>query len=1254
MMRLSVFQTRKTLSFMAIFVMLLSNLAFITPTLASNDVITVDEAIQNNTGTKTVEGFIVGFIKSQTNVTADPTEFTGDTNLAIASNNGETNIDNMLFVQIPKDLRAEFGLKSNPDIIGKKVQITGSLEEYFKRPGLKNPTGMIFVDENDPTPDPGDELTPISMQEARAQGTGEVKVKGVVTAKLKNTIHIQDETGALAVRPPTLAVEIGEEITVSGVLQDYRGLLQLDKAIIDEKHGKQTFSPTVVTGEGVNKEENESKLVIVKNVSLTDDQQGNGWVNFTATDGITEFMVRDENDNLELEIGKTYDSITGIITQFDDGYQIIPRSKQDIVADKTLVQPVYATPAAGKVPSGTIVELKTLTDGAKIFYTLDGSEPSAENGVLYEKPIEINHATTVKAVAIKAGLQASEIMIFEYTVYDGEKGMQIHDIQGDGHESPLKGTVVQNIEGVVTYQYDIRGSHYFHLQAEEKDYDNNPNTSEAIIIYTGKKENITVGDRVKVAGKVDEYHIDGYDDRAETDLSITQINARDDRGGKVTVLEKNIPLPEPITITSSNIPTRIIGSDGFDTFDRENNAIDFWESIEGMRVEVAPSKAVAPQAHGDLVVVTEEFPTETIHGGIRLKENQANAQFIQFKVQPNTIARGLKVKTGDRLTEAIVGVVNYGFQNYKIYADLAEVESVLKEGTSNPQQTKIVKDMNKLTIAAYNVENFSANTSETSREKAENIARAIVHDMGAPDVVGLIEMQDNNGTASGPSDADASQSFVRLIDAIEEANGPTYDYVNVNPEYNKDGGAPNSNIRVGFIYNPTRVSLQEGQAGTANEPAVYKNKSLSLNPGRISPMEAAFMSSRKPIAAQFSFQDESFIVVANHLNSKRGDQALFGKHQPPQLLSESQRIKQASLINDFVKEIVTDNPEENIIVLGDMNDFEFSTPLKTLKGQELTNMIDMVPENERYTYVFQGNSQVLDHILVSNHLAEQTDIDILHVNADFTPMHGRASDHDPVLAQIDLKEQVQEVVAPVVASPGAGEVESGTKVTLLSDTEGATIYYTLDGTVPTEKSMVYEQPIEITEQVTIKAIAVKEGWKTSELRSYSYSVVKVLDTTPLVILIQQAKEISNADKKYTEKSFALLQSAIKEAEEKLVTMETKAELTDTIAQLQQAITGLVVREVPVVPEEPGASNNTGDVEGEGSNGNDNGEETLSKPEGQSDETKPSDKVTVVVEKEKDGKLPNTSTMIYTFLLIGSLLLLVGTVIFAYRKHKIIG
>ena len=84
-----------------------------------------------------------------------------------------------------------------------------------------------------------------------------------------------------------------------------------------------------------------------------------------------------------------------------------------------------------------------------------------------------------------------------------------------------------------------------------------------------------------------------------------------------------------------------------------------------------------------------------------------------------------------------------------------------------------------------------------------------------------------------------------------------------------------------------------------------------------------------------------------------------------------------------------------------MNDFEFTPALEKLKGNELTNMVDLVPAEDRFSYLFQGNSQVLDHILVSNNLVDNTAIDILHINATLRKA-GRATDHDPVMVQVDF------------------------------------------------------------------------------------------------------------------------------------------------------------------------------------------------------------------------------------------------------------
>jgi hypothetical protein len=142
-------------------------------------------------------------------------------------------------------------------------------------------------------------------------------------------------------------------------------------------------------------------------------------------------------------------------------------------------------------------------------------------------------------------------------------------------------------------------------------------------------------------------------------------------------------------------------------------------------------------------------------------------------------------------------------------------------------------------------------------------------------------------------------------------------------------------------------------------------------------------------------------VIANHFNSKGGDQPLFGRFQPPVRSSEAQRHQQAQIVNDFVDDILDADANANVIVLGDINDFEFSETVEILEGDELTTLMRILPPNERYSYVFEGNSQVLDQILASdNVLRFPVQYDVVHVNAEFAE---QASDHDPQVARIDFR-----------------------------------------------------------------------------------------------------------------------------------------------------------------------------------------------------------------------------------------------------------
>jgi len=122
---------------------------------AATTTMTVAQAISSQSGTGTVLGYVVGE-PTATN-TVRFSNFTGDTALAIADSAGETEPDDMLYVQVTSSFRATFGLLSNPGLIGDPIVVTGTLTAYFSHPGLKAPTAMTAgttTPTTSPTPTP--------------------------------------------------------------------------------------------------------------------------------------------------------------------------------------------------------------------------------------------------------------------------------------------------------------------------------------------------------------------------------------------------------------------------------------------------------------------------------------------------------------------------------------------------------------------------------------------------------------------------------------------------------------------------------------------------------------------------------------------------------------------------------------------------------------------------------------------------------------------------------------------------------------------------------------------------------------------------------------------------------------------------------------------------------------------------------------------------------------------------------------------
>jgi hypothetical protein len=237
----------------------------------------------------------------------------------------------------------------------------------------------------------------------------------------------------------------------------------------------------------------------------------------------------------------------------------------------------------------------------------------------------------------------------------------------------------------------------------------------------------------------------------------------------------------------------------------------------------------------------------------------------------------------------------------------------------------------------------------------------------------------------------ASLTLQTLADAIVAAGGPRYSFVdNTFITDDETGGEPGGNIRTVFLYREDRVDLVEGSVRTVTDPA-----DQATDPN------SPFADSRLPLVADFAFSGETVTVVTNHFTSKGGSAPLLGAVQPPTNGGEDRRLAQAEAVNGFVDGLLRADSSTNVVVLGDLNEFEFEEPIRALEGADgaLLNLTNTLSENERYSYVFEGNSQSLDHILASPNLAAVARFDAVHVNSEFA---GNASDHDPLLARFDV------------------------------------------------------------------------------------------------------------------------------------------------------------------------------------------------------------------------------------------------------------
>jgi VCBS repeat-containing protein len=631
-----------------------------------------------------------------------------------------------------------------------------------------------------------------------------------------------------------------------------------------------------------------------------------------------------------------------------------------------------------KVGSGTI----TITDGAgdvRVIDVSDASQVTVSGQSVVINPLDALHTGTEYHVSVAAGA----VLDTAGNAYAGTGAnpldfrtiaelTHIYEIQGAGHKSAYEGQLV-NTRGVVT-AIDTTGTKGFYIQ--DVTGDGNDATSDGVFVFsTSGSAQVHVGDLVQIQGTVDEYA--GSNTNNLTITEITNLN-------ELKVLSSGNVIESTVIGSGGRLaPTEVIDSDNFGTFNPGHDAIDFYESLEGMLVTAKDAYVVDGTYQNATFIVTDNGANATgmnDRGGITHSANDPNPERIEIFADTGVAAGSNGIfETGDKLGD-VTGVMSYFGGNYELIPTAAV--SVQSQVAIAREVTTLDGDAANLTIGAYNMHNLDPNDPQA---KFDQLGADIAKNLGGPDILGLEEVQDSNGTGTGVLSADVTVN--KLIAAIAAAGGPHYAWVTIDPSAeNANGGEANGNIRNVILYDPSRVSYVAGSVKQIEDNTPANGDS--------------FHNSRKPLAADFTFHGEAVTFVSIHNYSRLGSDEMFGVDQPAVVSGDARRNDQTATVRDYVHQLEQANPGANVVVAGDFNGFHWETSLTQLEANgDLVNLAWQLAATDRYSSTFEGNDEQIDNLLVSSNLAGSARFDNVHINTNL-PFDSGASDHDAVLARL--------------------------------------------------------------------------------------------------------------------------------------------------------------------------------------------------------------------------------------------------------------
>ena len=532
--------------------------------------------------------------------------------------------------------------------------------------------------------------------------------------------------------------------------------------------------------------------------------------------------------------------------------------------------------------------------------------------------------------------------------------LEVFQIQGAGMSSPYEGTTVTTNANVVT----AVGAEGFFIQTPDNRDDGNPDTSNGLYVADVSPE-VEVGYLVDVTGLVEEF----FD---WTQLHDPEVTLRS---------------------TGFTLPALVDFDDATPALDQPWPATEL-ERFEGMRVRVANGTITAPtDGFGDACIVAK--PTRVLRepgilypgvSGLPVFDGNPEA----FMIAPGGLAGAEAVLVAGAAVAA-EGVLAYEFGEYRLWPTVMEVNEV--PVLPRPVRTRRTGETS---VATQNLERLDVAVSDPSSAiRLAKLSGQVREVLGTPDIVAVQEVRD-------------LASLSALADRIRTDN-PAANYTAFHHEAPWQEG-----FDVGFLVRDTVVVESVEQIG-ADAIFGYDGSLLNDRPPLV--LEAA--SGHTDPAFEFT-------VVVVHQRSLRNIEDPGDGERVRQ-----KRHEQSVWLAGWLQQRQSTHPDERLIVAGDFNAFEFTDgyvdvmgqvtgrpdaggamiPVEDIVDPPFTDTAWLLPEQERYSYVYSCDAEVLDHISVGSTLepwvaavsASRGNADAPEGWQDNPDTAARSSDHDGVV-----------------------------------------------------------------------------------------------------------------------------------------------------------------------------------------------------------------------------------------------------------------